>query len=78
MADSSIEIQISARGADQVVKDFKAINAQVSSLNKRLQSKASINSFVKSMQDASKNFTKAMRSMQQALDKIKGSTNTST
>ena len=74
MADSSIEIQISARGADQVVKDFKAINAQVSSLNKRLQSKASINSFVKSMQDASKNFTKALKSMEQALDKIKGST----
>jgi hypothetical protein len=74
MADSSIEIQISARGADQVVKDFKAINAQVTALNKKIGDSAGINKFVKSMADASKNFTKALKSMEQALNKIKGST----
>jgi tape measure domain-containing protein len=74
MADSSIEIQISARGADQVVKDFKAINAQVTALNKKIGNSAGINKFVKSMADASKNFTKALKSMEQALNKIKGST----
>ena len=74
MADSSIEIQISARGADQVVKDFKAINAQVTALNKKIGDSAGINKFVKSMADASKNFTKALKSMEQALDRIKGST----
>jgi len=74
MADSSIEIQISARGADEVVKNFKAINAQVKSLNDQLKSSDGINKFVKSMKDASQNFAKALKSMQQALDKIKGST----